>query len=543
MAMRYQPQGLMRPAKGWPGLTGLFNFTSLGCVDAVASRRPTFNTITGSPFRATRIGIGLMNNSMSAADSFLTATLEAGTTALVPGTDATFVWMGSLADLQYGGVMCRGDDSMGAGSSLRLSITSAGEARFSYVDTSPAAFTATTSGAGIGAGELVLLIGTKRGNTVTVYCKGKSASASGGNGNLRVSTRGVSLGYHGSSVTASPHGAAIHVLAATFSRAVSAPEVGALQVNPWQLFDDPTDEDELTVGAATAPNSYTLTAAPGAFGLSGASASLRVIRTLVGGNGSFSLTGTQAVLRAGRRVVGATGVITLAGGAAGLIVSRKLAGSPGEFVLASAAGALRASRALATSTGTFAISGSGGSLRALRRVSAAPAAFALTGADARLAAVRRLVANVGAFMLSGGAAQLVYSPVVEGNVLFTETGQFVLTGSAVGMRVMRRLQAGSGSFGHAGAVATIRCSRRMAGGQGAFVVASGAAVLRVTRRLSLAPGAFDLAGNPAVLAYGSTIEYARAPAGSGYTPQRNEYQVRPAQVGGSRPLAIQRNVR
>lgn len=37
--------------------------------------------------------------------------------------------------------------------------------------------------------------------------------------------------------------------------------------------------------------------------------------------------------------------------------------------------------------------------------------------------------------------------------------------------------------------------------------------------------------------------FARAPSGPGYTPQRNEYQARPAQIGGSRPPATQDNSR
>jgi hypothetical protein len=37
--------------------------------------------------------------------------------------------------------------------------------------------------------------------------------------------------------------------------------------------------------------------------------------------------------------------------------------------------------------------------------------------------------------------------------------------------------------------------------------------------------------------------FARAPSGSGYAPQRNEHQSRPAQIGGGRPSATQENYR
>jgi hypothetical protein len=318
-------------------------------------------------------------------------------------------------------------------------------------------------------------------------------------------------------------------------------EISSWCANPWQLFEELSDEDELAL--LSAPNSYTLNVTSGAFGLAASAATLRVTRRLAGGNGSFTLTGNAATLRAGRKVAGVTGVITLVGGSAGLVASRKAAAEPGAFAVTGAAASIRAGRALATSPGAFTVAGPGAGLRASRRITGAPTALALTGSDARLSVARRLAAAAGAFTLTGGAAQLVYWPVVEGNVLFTETGQFVLTGSAVGMRVTRRLQVAAGSFALAGAAATIRCARGLAAGPGAFVVAGGTAVLRATRRLSLAPGALDLVGSPAVLAYSSTIEYARAPAGSGYTPQRNEYQARPAQVGGARPPATEKAYR
>lgn len=330
------------------------------------------------------------------------------------------------------------------------------------------------------------------------------------------------------------------LLMVAWDRALSTAEWGQFVSNPWQVLDDQVDDELLQLSA---PSSYTLTTESGNFALTGSAASIRASRKLAGGNGSFTLTGNAATLRAGRKVSGAMGVITLTGSAAGLAASRKVAAAPGAFAVAGAAASIRVGRAVAASTGAFAVAGQPAALRASRRITGAPAALALTGSDARLSVARRLAAAAGAFTLTGGAAQLVYSPVVEGNVLFTETGQFVLTGSAVGMRVTRRLQAAPGSFALAGGSSTIRCALRIAGDPAAFVVAGGAAVLRAAWRLSLASGAFGLVGSPALLAYSSTIEYTRAPAGSGYTPQRNEYQSRPAQAGGARPPAVEKAYR
>jgi len=187
-------------------------------------------------------------------------------------------------------------------------------------------------------------------------------------------------------------------------------DAAALSLNPWQLFDDLSDDDVAT-SAAAQPNTYTLSAAPGAFGLAGASAGLTINRRLAGGNGSFSLTGSAAGLRAGRRIVGSVGTITLGGVPAALVASRKLPAAAG--------------------------------------------AFALAGAEASLRVARRLAASAGSFTLAASDAQLVYSPVPEAATIVAGTGQLVLSGAAVGMRVTRRMQVQVGSFALAGAAAAI----------------------------------------------------------------------------------------
>lgn len=218
------------------GMTGLFNLYDQRPLNALTGRAISLLGVSGNPQVLLRDGPALQGNIFGGADVFTTATLEAGTTELVPGTDTTFVWIGSVFNLTYGGVMCRGDDASGNGSNLRLKVTTGGEAQFSYVDTTPAAVTATTSGAAIAAGEPVILVATKRGTSVSVYCKNKSASASGGNGGLRTSGRGVSLNFAGSSGNTASGGAAHHLLAATFNRALTSAEVQAVLDNPWQLF-------------------------------------------------------------------------------------------------------------------------------------------------------------------------------------------------------------------------------------------------------------------------------------------------------------------
>lgn len=218
-------------------LTGLFNFGMLlGTRNACNDKLITINGVTGFPSSVTSAGMSLSGNVFGGANTFTTATLESGVSELVTGTDATFVWHGIVNNLTYGNVMCRGDDSNGNGTSFKLIVTAAGEAQFAYIDTSPAQFTATTSGANIAAGELVTIVGTKIGTTVSVYCKRFKASVTGGNGNLRTSGRGVSLNYAGNSSVTNHGAAANHIMAAVFRTGIPDGQARDILRNPWQLF-------------------------------------------------------------------------------------------------------------------------------------------------------------------------------------------------------------------------------------------------------------------------------------------------------------------
>jgi len=67
--------------------------------------------------------------------------------------------------------------------------------------------------------------------------------------------------------------------------------------------------------------------------------------------------------------------------------------------------------------------------------------------------------------------------------------------------------------------------------------------MRAARRLRVSPAVLALAGGNVQLRYISQIEYARAPAGAGFAPQRTAVSARPAQTGGHRPPAIQETTR
>jgi hypothetical protein len=181
-------------------------------------------------------------------------------------------------------------------------------------------------------------------------------------------------------------------------------------------------------------------------------------------------------------------------------------------------------------------------------VTAGGGSFALTGNGVSLRAARRLSAAPGVFGLAGAALVLTYQQAHGQNeaaqyALTAAPGSFGLSGSAVAMRVQRRLTAGQGGFALAGGSAALVYGRRLPAATGALALQGNAVMFGAARRLSAQAGEFDLTGAAAQLHYSAQIEYARAPAGSGYTPQRHEYQSRPAATSSSRPAAMQRNNR
>ncbi|MDN4061485.1 hypothetical protein QPK31_25000 [Massilia sp. YIM B02769] len=289
-------------------------------------------------------------------------------------------------------------------------------------------------------------------------------------------------------------------LAGVIDLVVSPDQATALSGGIYQVLANPyaDDEDEAQ------PRSYTLTAAAGAF--------------------------------------------AVAGSPAGLRVARRIVAAPAAFSLAGAATALRAVRRLQVEPGAFALTGSVAGLRAARKFAAAPGVFSLAAGVATLVAARRLSAAAGSFAVVGQTATLVHTaaPAPGGPtyVLTAAPGSFALAGAPVALVVARRMTAGAGSFDVGYSPVSLTAQRRLAVGPGAFEVVGAGALLKVARRLPVAPGTFVIGGSDVMFRQGAQIEYARAPAGSGYTPRRQEYQSRPAQVStGGRLPARQENYR
>lgn len=126
-----------------------------------------------------------------------------------------------------------------------------------------------------------------------------------------------------------------------------------------------------------------ISAATGAYTLTGVASTGRYTRTVVGATGAFALTGVAASFSRNYRLAGAVGAIVLVGQAATFLRPGRLYADPGTFVL----------------------SGQNATLKRSRLFSAAAGAFTWTGIAATLQGPPyRLVAAVGAYTHSGVSA-------------------------------------------------------------------------------------------------------------------------------------------
>jgi len=94
-----------------------------------------------------------------------------------------------------------------------------------------------------------------------------------------------------------------------------------------------TKDPKLVVEHSDAPLNYTLTAAAGAFTLTGVAATLKVGYGIIASVGSFTLTGVNAAFTKTLSITAAVGSFTFTGVAATLGVGRKIIASVGSFVL------------------------------------------------------------------------------------------------------------------------------------------------------------------------------------------------------------------
>jgi hypothetical protein len=215
------------------------------------------------------------------------------------------------------------------------------------------------------------------------------------------------------------------------SRELSGPEVSELSDNIFAVWQAPARR----LWVVPAAGSYTLTASPGAFSVSGTAASLKYGRVLQAASGSFAVTGTTATLKRGYR----------------------LQADVGSFGLSGTAATLRYGRVIQAAAASFQVSGTAASLKYGRALQADPGTFQITGTDATLtygtAGSYTLPAQPGSFSVSGTAATLRY-----GRSLSADSGSFAFAGTAATLRYARRVIAESGTFSLTGTAATLTYS-------------------------------------------------------------------------------------
>jgi hypothetical protein len=231
-----------------------------------------------------------------------------------------------------------------------------------------------------------------------------------------------------------------------------------------------------------------LTAAAGAFALTGQAATLKVGRRVDAAAASFALTGQAALFRLGLTMPAAVGGVTLSGIDAGLTRTRVMAADPGVFTLSGQAAGLLWGHRLAGDAGSFTLGGQAAGLNRGFPLVAAAGAFTFTGQDAGSLRSRVLAADVGAITLAGQAAGLLW-----GRRLVGAAGSFTLTGQAAALNRGFSVVAAAGAVALSGQAANLLWGRLLGAATGSFALAGQAAGGIRDRPMVAAPA--DRAGN------------------------------------------------
>lgn len=212
--------------------------------------------------------------------------------------------------------------------------------------------------------------------------------------------------------------------------------------------------------------------------------------TLTAAGGAFSLTGQAAAVKAGRVVPAAAGAVSLAGQAAALTAGRVIPADAGAVALTGQPAGLTAGRVIAASVGDVSLTGQAASLLAARTITAGAGALTVTGSAAGVLAGRVLVAGAGSLTLTGQAAVLT-----RGYTLTAGAGVLSVAGSVAGVVAARLLPAGAGAVTLTGGAADLY--RTGTAGRGAGSLALTACAAGTLTLTSLGAGAVALTAIPA----------------------------------------------
>lgn len=340
MAMRYQPQGLLRIART-PLAAGsrLAILPGVGrAYDAISGQ---FSTITGT--KPTSVGAATSAGFGAAQGSTTSDRVTTGLTGAHPVTGRSYFFRARRDGTGGGGLGRLFDKTAGATSGQFMNWSSTtGRLKYSYYSGTNTLRDVDIPGSDLACapGEWfdVLATYTHEGGVhlVNVYVNGAlalnttltAAMADNASAEFVIGNRStVARVWDG-----------LIECAYVWDRILSADDATALHANPYALYEDLSDDEDLFVAAASVPNSYTLPAA----------------------QGSYTITGNAVQLTCGRRLVAAPGSYSITGQAAGLIkgaapAALEVAG--GSYVITGRPAALRMARLLRAATGSYAITG------------------------------------------------------------------------------------------------------------------------------------------------------------------------------------------
>lgn len=211
-----------------------------------------------------------------------------------------------------------------------------------------------------------------------------------------------------------------------FGRVVTADEVASLSRMPWQIYEDPEDEDD--VGAAIDERRLSVDSA--ALVVAGGQVGMRVSRRLRADSAALAMVAGSTAMLATRRLRTDSAGLAIAAGSVSVRAARRLAVQPVSLTMLAGPTRMLVSRWFGVQPAALAVAGQGVTMRANRRLPVAPADL----------------------MFTGGQVSVRYTPAPSPGayILPVSAASTALATGGIGARVARRLEALPAVFAVAG---------------------------------------------------------------------------------------------